>query len=131
MTDLTERRLGWGFGIAGAILLFAGALVAFIMAGADLALSHATAAATSATSAVFLLVVGGLALFFAHLGNGSWSDRPLVSGVLLIVIAAMGLAVLGLGTNLLALIGAVFVILSGVLYLLGPVTKTLERAVPA
>ncbi len=131
MTELTERKLGWGFGIAGGVLLFAAALVALIIAVADLAVSRPVSAATSATEAILFFVVGGLALLFSHLGYRSWSDRPIVSGVLLVVIAIVGWAVLGLATHVLALAGALFVFLAGVLYLVGPLARTVDRAVTA
>jgi hypothetical protein len=128
MTDLTERRLGWGFGLLGAVLIVVGGLVAVIVAVADAVTGHSSGALALGTSAVVLFVVGALAAFFAYLGYRSWSDRPLVCGVLLVVIAVVGLLALGLGANVVALVGALFVFLAGVLYAVGPTIDGARRA---
>ncbi len=65
-------------------------------------------------------MVGALVLMFAHLGEHSWKERPLASGVMLVVLAVIGWAVLGMGANVLALVGGIFALLAGVLYLIEP-----------
>jgi CHASE2 domain-containing sensor protein len=81
------------------------------------------------SAAVILFVVGGLALFFAYLGHKAWSDRPLASGILLVLLAGIGWLVLGLGGNVIALIGALFVFLAGVLMLIEPARHAVSAAV--
>ncbi len=128
MADLTERRLGWGFGLLGAVLIVVGAIVSLVTMVADFALRSSNVAVAMGTTAVLLFVVGGLAGFFAYLGYKTWSDRPIVSGILLVVVAAIGWVVLGMGTNVIALVGALFVFLAGVLYLIGPAVQGARHA---
>lgn len=131
MTDITERKVGYGFGILGGVLIAIGALVAFVRGAVDLVVGSPFGAINVWSQAVILLVVGGLALFFAYLANHNWRDRPFASGVLLVVISLLGWAVLGFGADLIALLGAVFVFLAGVLYLLVPAKRALEAVVTA
>jgi hypothetical protein len=127
MSDLTERRLGWGFGLLGSVLIGVGGLLALIAGVADLIRGHNGGALGWGTTAIVLFVLAALAYFFVYLGHRTWSDRPLVSGVLLIVIAAVGWAALGLGANVLALVGALFVFLAGVLYMIVPAIDGARR----
>jgi hypothetical protein len=129
MTDLTESRLGWGFAVLGAALIAVGAIIALVTAVADLVGRHGGAAAGQGATALVLFVVGALAFFFAYLGHRSWSDRPVVTGILLIVIAVVGWAALGLGANVVALIGGLFVFLAGVLYVVRPALDGMRRAI--
>lgn len=125
MTNLTERSLGYGFGILGGALVLVGALVSLAVAVFDLVTGRGGAFAAG-TEAVILVVLGGLALFFAYLGHRAWGDLPLTTGVLLIVIAVIAWVTLGLGMDLVALLGAIFVFLAGVLYLIEPVTARIR-----
>lgn len=121
MVDITERRLGFGFGLLGGGLFVLAALIGLMTSVLDAATGHATSALNAGSSAIALFVIGGLALLFAYLAHRNWSNRPIVSGVLLVVIAALGWGVLGFGANVIALIGAIFVFLAGVLFLVEPV----------
>lgn len=129
MAEITEQRVGFGMGLLGGILIALGGLVSLAMGTADFVAGRSAVAANAANEAVVLLVVGGLAAFFAWLGHKAWSARPLVSGVLLVVLAVLAWAVIGVGANLLALIGSVFVVLSGVLYLLEPAKRAATAVV--
>jgi len=120
MSDLTERKLGWGFGLLGGLLIVAGALVNAFVGTFDLATGRFAGALGAGSAAVLLFVVGALALFFAYLAHRTWSDRPIVAGILLVVIAAIGWGVTGFGGSILALLGALFVFLAGLLFLLQP-----------
>lgn len=131
MTALSERRLGHSFGLLGGLLIGLGGLVSFFVGALDLAIGRPFGAFGYGAEGIVLLVVGGLALVFAHLGYRDWSGRPLTCGVLLLVTAALGWAVLGIGPNLLALLGAIFVFLAGLLYLLDPLQRHLPAATPA
>ena len=128
MTDLTERTLGWGFGLLGAVLIVAGGLVAAVQGMVSLFGGHLAGAGASGGLAVVLIVIGALAGLFAFLGYRGWRDRPLVSGVLLMAIAVVGWVALGLGANLLALVGGLFVFLAGLLYAVGPAIDGARRA---
>ncbi len=129
MSDNPEQRLGFGFGLLGGVLIALGGIVSLATGIADLALGRPTGALTAGSQSILLFVVGGLALFFAWLGHREWSTRPLSSGILLVVVAAIGVAVVGLGSSLLGLIGAIFVFLAGILYALEPAKKAVSVAV--
>jgi hypothetical protein len=129
MVELTERRLGYGFGLLGGGLILVGALLSLAVGTVDLVARHPYGALGALSGAVILLVVGGLALFFAYVGHGAWRDRPLASGILLVLLAGIGWLVLGLGANVVALVGALFVFLAGVLYLIEPTRHAISTAV--
>ena len=131
MLNLTERRLGYGFGLLGGSLILLGALVSLLVGVVDLALGRPLVALDSESVALVLFVVGGLAMFFAWLTSHEWNDRTLAGGVLLVVLSFVGWAFLGLGANVLALIGALFVLLSGVLFLVEPAKKAATAMVTA
>jgi hypothetical protein len=131
MVEITERRLGYGFGLLGGLMILLGALVSLVVGTVDLVVGRPFGAAGEASAAVVLIVVGGLALFFAYLGHRAWSDRPVASGILLVLLAVVGWAVLGLGANVIALIGALFVFLAGVLFLIEPTKRVVTAAVTA
>ncbi len=127
MADLTERTLGYGFGLLGGLLIVVGAIVALVVGAVDLAVGRTFGSIGAWSESIVLFVVGGLALFFAYLGQHSWRDHSLTTGILLVVIALLGWAVLGLGANLVALLGAIFVFLSGVLYLIEPTRRVVHN----
>lgn len=131
MADITEQRLGYGFGVLGGALIALGGLVSLVLGTIDLALGHPYGALNAAGQAVLLFVVGGLAILFAWLGHRAWSSRPLTSGVLLVVMAGLGWAVAGVAANLVGLVGVLFVFLAGVLYVLEPAKKAVGQAVSA
>jgi len=131
MAEITEQRVGYGFGLLGGVLIALGGLVALALGTADLIVGRTTGGLNTMSEAVVLLVVGGLAGFFAWLGYRRWSSRPLASGILLAVIAVLGWAVVGVGADLLALIGTLFVFLAGVLYLVEPAKKAASAVVSA
>jgi fermentation-respiration switch protein FrsA (DUF1100 family) len=127
MDNTSERGLGHLFGLVAGLLILLGGLVAVAFGFVDLALGRAVGAIGTLGGAVVLFVVGGLVLLFAHLGEHGWKDRPVATGVLLVVLAAVGWAALGLGTNLLALVGGIFALLAGVLYLIEPAHHAVTR----
>jgi hypothetical protein len=131
MSELTEQRLGYGFGLLGGVLIALGGLVSLIVGAADLVLGRPFGALGAASEAVLLFVVGGLAIFFAWIGRREWSSRPLASGVILVVLAVLGWLVVGVGADLLALIGSLFVFLAGVLFLLEPAKRAAGAVVSA
>jgi hypothetical protein len=131
MSDLTERKLGWGFGLLGGVLIMAGAVVSAGVGTFDLATGRFAGALIAGSAAILLFAVGALALFFSYLAHRSWNDKPLIAGILLVVIAAIGWGVTGFGGSVIALLGALFVFLAGLLFLLEPAlsgVKTLATA---
>ncbi len=131
MSDLTEQRLGYGFGLLGGLLIALGGLISLAVGAADFVLGRPTVAMGAMGAAVVLFVIGALAIFFAWLGRRTWSDRPLASGVLLVVLAFVSWVAMGVGADLLALVGTLFVVLSGVLYLIEPAKKAAHAVVSA
>lgn len=131
MAELTEERLGYGFGLLGGGLIALGGLVSLIVGTAELFLGRPNGAIGAASNAVVLFVVGGLAMFFAWLARHDWSARPFSSGVLLVVLAVVGWAIVGIDASLLALIGSLFAFLAGVLFLIQPAKKAAGLAVSA
>lgn len=129
MSNLTERRLGYGFGLLGGGLILLGSFVSLLVGVADLALRHPYGAVTSVSLAAVLFVVGGLALFFTWLARHDWENRPMVGGIMMVVIAAVGWAFLGLGANVVSVVGALFVLLGGVLFLAGPAERAVTSVV--
>jgi hypothetical protein len=127
METTTERAMGHLFGLAGGLLILVGGVVAVSFGVVDLALGHMIASAGALSEAVILFVVGALVLLFAHLGEHGWKDRPVAPGVLLVILAVIGWAVLGLGTNLLALVGGIFALVAGVLYLIEPAQHAVTK----
>ncbi|MCI4364788.1 MAG: hypothetical protein L3K10_01805 [Thermoplasmata archaeon] len=120
MENRLERAMGHLFGLVGGLLILLGGVVAATFGVADLVLGRFAGAAADLGATIVLLVVGSLVLVFAHLADRQWKERPLTSGVLLVVLPLIGWAVLGLGTNVVALVGGILVVLAGVLYLIEP-----------
>jgi hypothetical protein len=131
MAELTEQRLGYGFGLLGGALIALGGLASLIVGTADLLLGRPYGAIGAASNAVVLFVVGGLAIFFAWLTHHDWSSRPFAGGVLLVVLAVVGWAIVGIDSSLLALIGSLFAFLAGVLFLIEPTKKAAAAVVSA
>ena len=123
MENATEREVGHLFGLIGGLLIVVGGVVAAAFGFSDLILARTFGAAASLSEAIVLLVVGGLVLLFAHLGQHGWKDRPLASGVLLVDLGIVSWGVLGLGANVLALLGGILALLAGVLYLIEPTQR--------
>ncbi len=115
----------------GGLLILVGALVALVVGAMDLVVGRPLGSVNAWSESIVLFVVGGLALFFAYLGQHNWRDHALTSGILLVVVALLGWVVLGLGSNLVALVGAIFVFLSGVLFLIEPTRKVVHDVATA
>jgi hypothetical protein len=127
MERTTERTVGHLLGLIGGLLIVVGGLVAIAFGTADLVLSRWASAAGAVSEAIVLWVVGGLVLLFSHYGEHAWSDRPVTTGLMLVVLAVVGWAVLGLGSNVVALIGGILALVAGILYLIEPTTHVRPR----
>ncbi|MGI0131467.1 MAG: hypothetical protein ACREDE_07195 [Thermoplasmata archaeon] len=131
MENRIERTVGHLFGLVGGLLIVVGGLIAVAFGFANLLVGHVMAGAGALDEAVVLFVVGALVLLFAHLGVHAGKDRSVASGVLLVVLAVLGWAVLGLGTNVVALVGGLLALLAGVLYLIEPSQRGLSALASA
>jgi hypothetical protein len=117
MTDPGDRRIAFIFGILGAALLGVEALVALIEGVVYFAIRHVPHGFGSLEQAVLLLVMALLVGFFASVGSLRGGDRTLAAGVVLIVLAVVGWAVLGFGGAVLSLVGSILVLISGIVFL--------------
>ena len=124
-----EQRLGYGFGLLGGALIILGGLVSLILGLADFVTGHLIGAVNADSQAIVLFVVGGLAAFFAWLGHREWSTHPLSAGVLLVALALIGWLAVGVGANVIGLVGALLVFLAGILFVLDPAKKAMHLAV--
>lgn len=127
MDHASEREMGHLFGLIGGILVVAGGLFSAAVGVTDLVLGHVATAAAALGGSAVLFVVGGMILFFAYLADHGWQRRPLACGAVLVVLAGVSWAAIGFGSGALALIGGIFALLAGVLYLVEPA----ERAASA
>jgi hypothetical protein len=131
MKDFSEREIGHLFGLIGGIVLLAGALLAMLTGAVDLALGRMFDGSAAVSQAIVLGVVGGLVLAFSQLGKHAWGNRPVTSGVLLVVLALVGWIALGLGSNVLGLLGGLLALMGGLLYLMDPVLRAASSLVYA
>jgi hypothetical protein len=117
MTAEGDRRLGLIFGVIAAALLIVDAVLRFLVGILFLATDRRFAALGSVDSAVIFLVIGLVIGFFAILGRGREADRGLAVGIILIVLALVGLFALGFANSVLAILAAVFALVAGILFL--------------
>lgn len=115
MNPQGERRLAMAFGLLGALLLVLAGLLDLIRGVVLLALGSGFSALGTWGASVILIVVALLAGFFASIGRSR--DRSLASGLVLVVIAIVGWLVLGLASGVLPLLGSLFILIAGVLFL--------------
>ena len=123
MDHATEREMGHLFGLIGGVLVIAGGLFATAFGVTDLVLGHAAPAAAALGGGAVLFVVGALILLFSRLAERDWEGRPLACGAVLVVLGLVSWAAFGLSASALDLIGGVFALLAGVLYLVEPAQR--------
>jgi len=116
MTD-DGRRLAMVFGWLGALLLILEGLLEIVTGVVLFAIGHGLRAAGSWEHAIVVIVVGVIVGFFAAYGRSRSSDRSVAAGVVLLVIALLGWLAFGLTGGLLGLLGTLFVVISGILFL--------------
>ena len=129
--SLTERTLGFGFGIAGAVLVAISALVRFVGGFVDAALGHGTSAVDAWGGAFVFLVLAAVTGLFAYLGYRRWSARPFTAGVVLVVVSVVSWAALGVDGSVLALVGVFLALVGGLLYMLTGLELPRAHPVPA
>jgi len=111
------RSIGSLFGLLGALLLVLAGVVDFVGGFVFLALGYGGHALGAWDRSVVYIVIGLLFGFFAVVGRSGPNDRRVGAGAVLVVLALVGWLVLGFGGELLALLGTLFALLAGVLYL--------------
>ena len=117
MAGSGNRGLAFVFGALSAIFFILAAAVNFfggfffLFAGSG---SHALGAwGRSVIDVVVALMVG----LFTVLGRSGDHDRTLAAGIILVVLAFIGWFALGLTGEIVALVGVLFALVAGILYL--------------
>jgi len=118
MSGASDLRIASWFGLLGAALLFVQGIVDLLLGVISLAVKHPGPAFGVFDQGVILVVVGIIVAFFAAVGRLRGEGRSVVAGVVLIVLALVGWIALGFGSGILALLGSVLIVVSGVVYLL-------------
>jgi|HubBroStandDraft_1064217.scaffolds.fasta_scaffold03167_10 hypothetical protein len=118
MTSEGDRRLAFVFGLLGALLLVLAAVVRFFLGVVFLATGHGYLGVGSLAESVLYLVIGLIVGLFAFLGQRRGADRAVMAGIVLIVLAIVGWFTLGFGGSILALLGAVFALISGIVFVI-------------
>jgi len=113
-----DRNLAFLFGALGAILLILDGLIDFVGGVVFLALGFGGHALIAWDRSVIDVVVGLIIGLFAVIGRTGARDRAVAAGVILVVLAIVGWFGLGFAGGVLALLAALFALLSGILYLL-------------
>lgn len=113
----TDRGIATVLGLVGAVLFGFEGFLDLLRGVIYLAVGHGVRAFGPWDEALLLIVVAILVALFSVLGGSRRSDRALLAGVVLVVIAIVGWLALGFGTGVLALLGSVFVLLGGVVFL--------------
>ncbi len=104
------------FGLVGGGLIALEGLVDLVRGVVYLAIGYGVRAFGPFDQALLFLVIGVVIAFFAAVGGRRDSDRAVLSGVVLIVIVLAGFLVLGFGSGVLVLLGALLALISGVAF---------------
>jgi len=105
------------FGVLSAILLIVAAAADFIGGFVLLAFGSGGHALGAWGRSVLDLVMALLVGLFSVFGRSGDRDRTLAAGVVLVVLAFVGWFALGLAGDILALVGVLFALIAGILFL--------------
>jgi hypothetical protein len=111
------RGLGFLFGVLGGVLIVVEGLIDLIRGAFFLAVGHPYLGLGALGASVLFVVLGLVFIMFAVLGSSRAPDRALASGVVMVVVALLGLLLLGFANGIIGLLGTVFVLIGGLLYL--------------
>jgi hypothetical protein len=117
VSESGDRRIGAVFGLLGAGLLAAEAILDVAYGVFDLAARHGGVGSFPFGEALVLIVVALIVGFFSILGGLRPGGNAVLSGVVLVVLAIVGWLVLGLGGGLLGILGAVLMLVAGIVFL--------------
>jgi hypothetical protein len=112
-----NRGIASVFGILGAVLWLVDAVILLVSGVVYLAVNHGARALGAFDSGIVLFVIGLVVAFFAVLGGRRTRDNSVVAGIVLLVVAIVGWLLLGLASGVLDLLGTIFVLISGVVFL--------------
>ena len=117
MTAQGDRRLAAVLGILGAVLIALDGLLDLARGVFYVVVGRGDHAYLPFDQALIFFVVGLLVGVFAAMGASREEERALLVGVVLIVIVIVGWLTLGFGSGVLAILGALLVLLAGVIFL--------------
>ncbi|HYB79781.1 MAG TPA: hypothetical protein VEG66_08515 [Thermoplasmata archaeon] len=112
-----NRGIAFMFGVLGAILLIVAAAADFIGGFVLLAFGSGGHALGAWGRSVIDIVMALLVGLFSVFGRSGDRERTLAAGVVLVVLAFVGWFALGLAGEILALVGVLFALIAGILFL--------------
>jgi hypothetical protein len=113
-----NRSIGFLFGILGGIFIILEGLVDFVRSAFYLALGHPLFAWVVFSASVLFVILGIVLAGFALLGRSRGKERAVACGVVMVVLALLGIVILGFANGILGLLGAIFVLIGGIFYIL-------------
>ena len=117
MTGGGNRGLAFMFGVLSALLLIVAAAVAFVGGFLFLAFGYGGHALGAWGRSIIDVVVALLVGLFSVFGRSGDRERTLAAGIVLVVLAFVAWFALGLVGDILALIGVLFALIAGILFL--------------
>jgi len=92
-------------------------LIDFIRGAYSLAIGHPYLALGAFGGFILFVVLGLVFIMFAILGSSRPADRAIAAGVVMVVVALLGILLLGFANGLIGLLGSLFVLIGGLLFL--------------
>lgn len=117
MADWSDRAVGAVCGFLGAALLILDGLLDLVRGVIYLAIGRGLRAFGPFDQALVFIVIGGVVAVFTALGGVRRQSRAVAAGAVLVVVALAGWLVLGFGTGVLALLGSIFILIAGIVFL--------------
>jgi len=117
MSEFGDRKVAAVFGILGAVLIGLEGLLDLARGVYYLSVGHLGRAYVPFDQAIIFLVVALIVALFSVLGGVPREGRGVVAGAVLVVIAIVGWLPLGIASGVLAILGALLVLVSGVVFL--------------
>jgi len=117
LEQIGDRRIAALCGLLGALLIALDGLIDVVRSVLYLAIGRGGHAYLPFDQSLIFLVIGLIVAVFSFLGGARREARAAVPGAVLIVIAVLGWVALGLGSGLLSILGAVLVLVGGVVFL--------------
>jgi len=113
----SDRRIAALFGFLGAVLIGLEGLVDLVRSAIYLAVGSGVHAFLPFDQGVVFLFLGLIVGAFAFLGGMRGEGHATMAGAVLLVVVVVGWFALGLGSGLLAILGAVLALVAGVVFL--------------
>lgn len=117
MAEGGTQGLAFLFAVLAALLFVVAGVVDFVGGFLFLATGAGVHALGAWSRSIVLVVVGVLVGAFALFGHSGDRERRMASGIVLVVLAVLGWLALGFAGEILALLAALFALISGILFL--------------